>query len=91
MDTAHGNPLAEHAGAPAITDHHGFPVPDHIASARPQEVTIVEVTIVEATLARRFDGNSPQRLIGDQAYDSASLDGKLSVAGVALIAPHRCN
>ncbi len=33
----------------------------------------------------------PQRLIGDKAYDSDPLDGRLAEKGVELIAPHKSN
>jgi transposase len=34
---------------------------------------------------------TPQRLIGDRAYDSDPLDEQLRTAGIELIAPHRTN
>src|ERR1017187_10788920 len=49
----------------AIADRHGLPVAVHVASASPNEATLVELTI-----ARRFLRETPQRLIGDKADDS---------------------
>jgi hypothetical protein len=50
------------------------------------------VKLVAATLARRFIGPAPERLIGDKAYDSDGLDRQLeSELGIKLIAPHRSN
>jgi transposase len=58
-----------------------------IASASPHEVTLVEETIDHAFLAA-----TPERLIGDRAYDSDGLDERLwEERGIALIARHRSN
>ncbi|MEM4733401.1 MAG: transposase, partial [Candidatus Bathyarchaeia archaeon] len=43
------------------------------------------------TLASRFVVETPQKLIGDRAYDSDPLDEQLSTAGIELIAPHKLN
>jgi transposase len=70
----------------AVADRAGLPVAIHVASATPHEVTLVE-----ATLERRFTRARPHRLIGDRAYDSDPLDTRLRAQGVELIAPHRRN
>jgi transposase len=71
----------------AISDSHGLPFAVHLASASPNEATLVE-----ATLQRRFLCETPKRLIGDKAYDSDPLDRRVrEKLGVALIAPHRWN
>ena len=71
----------------AISDGHGLPVAVHVVSASPNEATLVE-----ATLERRFLRETPERLIGDKAYDSDPLDQRVQEKfGVALIAPHRWN
>ena len=62
----------------------GAPVAVHVESATPHEVTLVH-----ATLAKRFVGQLPVRLIGDNAYESDRLDVDLARCGVELIAPHR--
>jgi transposase len=46
---------------------------------------------VEATLEARFVVSTPQKLIGDRAYDSDPLDKALQAQGIELIAPHRRN
>ena len=68
----------------AIADRHGLPVVVHVESATPHEVTLVRATLA-ATLVRKV----PERLIGDNAYDSDKLDVELAQRGVNLIAPHR--
>ena len=68
----------------AIADRRGLPVAVHVESATPHEVTLVH-----ATLAQRFVRQQPVRLIGDNAYESDSLDAALARQGVELIAPHR--
>lgn len=70
----------------AIVDASGIPVAIHLASANPHEVTLVE-----ATLASRFIGEEPDRLIGDKAYDSDQLDANLKADGIEMIAPNRSN
>ena len=49
------------------------------------------MTLVAATLDSRFVDATPQRLIGDRAYDADPLDEALSELGVEMIAPHRRN
>ena len=68
----------------AIADRQGLPVAVHVESATPHEVTLVH-----ATLAERFVRQLPERLIGDNAYESDRLDAELARRGVELIAPHR--
>jgi transposase len=68
----------------AIVDRQGLPVAVHVESATPHEVRLVH-----ATLAERFVRQLPQRLIGDNAYESDRLDAELARRGVELIAPHR--
>jgi transposase len=71
----------------AIADRHGLPIAVHVASARPNEATLVE-----PTLQQRFLREAPARLIGDKAYDSDPLDQRLrETLGVELISPHRWN
>src|ERR1019366_7284700 len=71
----------------AIADRHGLPVAVHVVSASPNEATLVE-----PTLQRRFLRETPERLIGDKAYDSDRLDQRVREhLGVELIAPHRWN
>src|SRR5258708_38222462 len=69
----------------AIADGHGFPLAVHVASASPHETKLVE-----PTLDQRFLAESPERMIGDRAYDSDPLDQRIQERyGVQLIAPHK--
>jgi transposase len=69
----------------AIADGHGLPLSVHVASASPHETKLVE-----ATLDQRFLRETPQRMIGDRAYDSDPLDRRIQQRyGVQLIAPHK--
>lgn len=70
----------------AVSDATGAPLAVHLASASPHEVTLVQ-----DTLASRHIQATPQRLIGDRAYDSDPLDAELAALGIELIAPHRRN
>lgn len=70
----------------AVADRNGLPVAIHVASASPHEVTLVTDTV-----EGRFVADTPERLIGDKAYDSDKLDTKLEQQGIELIAPHRAN
>ena len=68
----------------AITDAGGVVLSVRIESASPHEVTLVEKTLKD-----RFVDETPERLIGDKAYDSDELDARLKAKGIELIAPHR--
>ena len=70
----------------AVADASGFPIAASVASATPHEVTLVR-----ATLDERFVDALPQRLLGDNAYDSDRLDEELASQGIEMIAPHRRN
>ena len=71
----------------AIADASGLPVAAHVESASPHEVKLVE-----ATIERSFIVETPDRLIGDKAYDSDGLDNDLKEhRGIEMIAPHREN
>ena len=70
----------------AVADRHGLPVAIHAASASPHEVTLVQ-----STVQGRFVADTPERLIGDKAYDSDKLDAQMAQQGIAVIAPHKTN
>jgi hypothetical protein len=53
----------------AVADRHGLPVPVCVESATPREVTLAT-----STLLRMVVPDTPQNLIGDNAYDSDQLD-----------------
>jgi len=56
----------------AVTDRYGLPVAVCIENA-----SWSEVRLVEDTLEGGFTQGSPERLIGDKAYDSDALDENL--------------
>ena len=70
----------------AVADRAGLPLAISVCSASPHEVTLVDVTLDALSVPAL-----PQRLIGDRAYDSDSLDSRLSARGIEMIAPHRRN
>ena len=70
----------------AIVDSHGLPLAVSLHAANHHEVTLVQLTfnfyMIEAT---------PEKLIGDRAYDSDPLDEELAQDGIDMVAPHRKN
>lgn len=71
----------------AIADGSGLPLSISIASASPHEVTLVNSTIQNLWI-----DETPERLIGDKAYDSDKLDKQLKEDySIELIAPHKSN
>lgn len=70
----------------AMADRFGLPVAVCIESASPNEVTLVDSTLVQMVVP-----DAPQNLIGDAAYDSDKLDAELKPYGIEMIAPHRGN
>jgi transposase len=38
-----------------------------------------------------YNAGTPERLVGDKAYDSDPLDAELKQMGIEMIALHRCN
>ena len=70
-----------------LTDAFGLPIAIDATSARPHEITLVE-----QTLDACFLEHVPDKVIGDRAYDSDTLDQRLAEdRGVDLIAPHKNN
>jgi transposase len=69
-----------------LVDARGLPVAVDTMSAAPHECTLVQ---------RLFDfmlpEQTPERIIGDKAYDSDGLDAAMADQGVEIIAPHRGN
>ena len=70
----------------AITDGSSLPLAIHVESASPHEVTLVQ-----DTLQASHAPGTPQRLVGDKAFDSDPLDAELKALGIEMIAPHRRN
>jgi transposase len=69
-----------------LVDARGLPVAIDTTSASPHESRLVQ---------RLFDfmltEQTPERVIGDKAYDCDQLDEELAERGTELIAPHRAN
>jgi hypothetical protein len=71
----------------AVADGSGLPLALSTFSASPHEVTLVESTLDDLLV-----DETPQRLIGDKAYDSDPLDERLcDERSIELIAPHKRN
>ena len=71
----------------AISDASGLPIAANVECTSPHEITLVKSTI--KTL---FTRRTPEKLIGDKAYDSDKLDHELKIENnIDLIAPHRGN
>lgn len=69
----------------AVADRSGLPLAARTASASPHDVTLLK-----ETLRARFIKETPERVIGDRAYDSDSLDERLlERSDTETIAPHR--
>jgi len=66
---------------------------NHLGSASPAEVKLAEATLasirVPSCCRRGRPRQKPQRLIGDKAYDSDPLRGRLKKRGIELIVPHK--
>jgi transposase len=69
-----------------LVDARGLPVAVDTTSASPHESRLVQ---------RLFDfmltEQTPERVIGDKAYDCDQLDEELAARGTEMIAPHRAN
>jgi len=69
-----------------LVDARGLPIAIDTTSASPHESRLVQ---------RLFDfmltEQTPERVIGDKAYDCDQLDAELAERGTELIAPHRAN
>jgi transposase len=77
-----------------VVDGQGVPLGNHLASASPAEVTLVEQTLEMISVPRKGPGHprcKPERLIADKAYDSDPLRERLKKKGIELICPHKQN
>jgi transposase len=68
----------------AVADRNGLPLAAWIAGGERHESKLVVDTLDE-----NFLEEAPERLIGDKAYDSDSLDSELAARQIKMIAPHR--
>lgn len=67
-----------------LVDARGLPVAVDTASARPHESKLVQ-----GLFDFMLTSLTPDRVVGDKAYDSDTLDDHLACEGTDLIAPHR--
>ncbi|MFC1476550.1 transposase [Fibrobacterota bacterium] len=77
-----------------VADGQGIPLGNHLDSASPAEVTLIEQTLEKVSVPRKGPGrprSRMERLIYDKAADSDDLRKKLKKRGIELIAPHRSN
>ena len=78
-----------------VVDGQGLPLGNHLHSASPSEVKLVEATLATIRVGRRHQAGrprqKPQRLIGDRGSDSDPLRRQLAQRDIELIAPHRKN
>ncbi len=69
-----------------LVDARGLPVAVDTMSAAPHECTLVQ-GLFDFMLTQE----TPERIIGDKAYDSDHLDEAMAEEGIEMIAPHRSN
>lgn len=69
-----------------LVDARGLPVAVDTMSAAPHECTLVQ-GLFDFMLTEE----TPERIIGDKAYDSDHLDEAMAEEGMEMIAPHRNN
>lgn len=77
-----------------VVDGQGVPLGNHLDSASPGEVKLLEKTLSTIAVPRTRQGrpkNKPQRIIADKAYDSDPLRERLAKRGIELICPYREN
>jgi hypothetical protein len=68
----------------AVADRNGLPVSVCAETATPHEVTLAMSTLLQMVVP-----DTPQNLIGDNAYPSERLDAELRFYDIEVIAPHR--
>ncbi len=69
-----------------LVDACGLPVAVTTGSASPHESTLVQ-----GMFEFMLSSTTPDRIIGDKAYDSDALDDQMACVGSDMIAPHRAN
>lgn len=69
-----------------LVDAGGLPVAVDTMSATPHESTLVQ-GLFDFMLTQQ----TPERIVGDKAYDSDRLDDAMADKGIDLIAPHKVN
>ncbi|OHB57216.1 MAG: hypothetical protein A2Y07_00090 [Planctomycetes bacterium GWF2_50_10] len=71
-----------------VVNGEGIPLGNHLDSASPAEVKLVEKTLQTIAVPRCGPG-APKHLIADRAYDSDPLRKRLAQRGIKLVCPHR--
>jgi transposase len=77
-----------------VVDGQGVPLANHLDSASPAEVTLLEAALANVSVPRKGPGRPrkrPERVIADKGYDSDPLRRRLRRRGIELLAPYRCN
>jgi transposase len=76
-----------------VVDGEGVPLGNHLDSASPAEVTLLETTLEKIAVPRRRGRprKKPVRIIADKGYDSDPLRRRLKRRGIELICPNRSN
>jgi transposase len=77
-----------------VVDGQGIPLGNHLDSASPAEVSLLEKTIDQIAVPRNGRGRprkKPRRIIADKAYDSDPHRKRLASRGIELICPYRSN
>lgn len=77
-----------------VVDGKGVPLGNHLDSASPAEVTLIETTLSKISVPRSGPGRprqKPERLVYDKAGDSDALRERLKKRGIELICPPRRN
>ena len=77
-----------------VADGEGVPLGVKLASASPNEVTLIEPLLEQISVPRAGCGRpkkNPERLIYDRAADSDPMRARLLRRGIELICPNRWN
>jgi transposase len=76
-----------------VVDGQGIPIGNHLDSASPAEVTLLERTLEKIAVPRPRGRprQKPARIIADKGYDSDALRKRLKRRGIELVCPNRSN
>jgi transposase len=69
-----------------LVDAKGLPLAVSTAAANPHETGLIQ-----ELFGFMLSSQTPERIIGDKAYDSDKLDAQLAEQGIEMIAPNRAN
>ena len=77
-----------------VVDSKSIPLENHLNSASPSEVKLLEKTLDNTAVPRKGRSRpreNPERLIADKGYGSDPLRERLARRGIELICPYRSN